>query len=78
MKDTLWLRNLLTDLGFAQVKPTPVFIDNRAAIIVLKEERITKKTKHLGVRIAFVRDQVSLKTLWICGLCHLRINLLTF
>ena len=50
---------LLGELGFAQKSATPLFADNASAIDIAKFETINRRTKHIGVRYHFIRQQVK-------------------
>jgi len=57
IKDVIWGRQLLTDLGLAQNIPTEVSSDNQAAIKLVQNPVYHKRTKHIGVRHHFIRDE---------------------
>ena len=59
-KKIIWFRQLLTELGFPQLDPTPVFEDNSSAItIATKWSGNSKRTKHFGIRIHFLLEQYN-------------------
>jgi hypothetical protein len=59
-KEIIWFRQLLTELGFPQLDPTPVFEDNSSAItIATKWSGNSKRTKHFGIRIHFLLEQYN-------------------
>ena len=57
-KEAMWLRLLLKEFG---VKATPMKIlcDNQGAIRNMENPIISARTKHVGIRFAFVRDRVE-------------------
>ena len=57
--EVIWLRNLLSDIGFPQNKPTTVFCDNNSAIHMANNDVIGPKTKHISIRHHFLRDMIS-------------------
>jgi hypothetical protein len=56
----LWLRRLLQQLGHRQDTPTVIYHDNLSAIQMLTTSNMTwKRTKHIFLRFAFIRDQLD-------------------
>ena len=55
-KEVVWARRLLTDLGFAQAKPTPLFSDNQSAIRLVQNPEFHKRTKHIDVVYHLIRE----------------------
>jgi hypothetical protein len=60
-KDVMWLRYLLAELGFKQIKPTTVNEDNTACISWATEITVTRKNRHLHVNYHYVRELVQQK-----------------
>ncbi|CAM9476035.1 unnamed protein product, partial [Heterosigma akashiwo] len=58
-KDVMWLRYLLAELGFKQIKPTTVNEDNTACISWATEITVTRKNRHLHVNYHYVRELVQ-------------------
>jgi hypothetical protein len=59
--ETLYLRNLLAELGAPQTTPTLIDQDNKSAIIMAEKGELgTKRTKHFTVRHYFVSEQLRL------------------
>jgi hypothetical protein len=66
VKELMWLRELLRELGFDQsATPTVIYEDNQAAIAMSKNQATTGRTKHIQTRLHFVRDQVESGTVAI-------------
>jgi hypothetical protein len=60
VKDVIWFRNLLTELGFPQTEPTVIFVDNASLITLASEYSGNhKRTKHFVVRLNFLIEQVT-------------------
>jgi hypothetical protein len=58
--ELLYLRNIMVELGFPQLKPSPIFQDNQSAIIMAhKGELGTKRTKHFTMRHYFIKEQLD-------------------
>ena len=49
-KTALYIRTLLTDLGFQQSSPTKPFIDNTGAVFLVDAQAPTKRTRHVDIR----------------------------
>ena len=59
-EETIYLRNLLKEMGFPQQQPTVIKQDNNSAIIMAKKGELgTKRTKHFNVRHYFVSDHIG-------------------
>lgn len=59
MREVLWIRQILGELGFNQVEATTVMEDNQGCIAISKNRRTDKRTKHIDLRFHFCRDQVE-------------------
>ena len=55
--EILWLRGLLSDLGFPQSSPTPLHADNTSAIRITENPIFHERTKHIEVDCHFIRDE---------------------
>ena len=49
-KTALYIRTLLTDLGFQQSNPTKLLIDNTGAVFMVDAQAPTKRTRHVDIR----------------------------
>ncbi|KAK9675902.1 hypothetical protein RND81_11G040000 [Saponaria officinalis] len=59
VRQVLWLRKLLTDLGCVQTEATEIYCDNRAANAMSKNPAFHARTKHIDVQHHFIRQLVS-------------------
>ena len=57
VRDTLWIRDLMTELHHPPSLPTPVWVDNSAAVQISKDPIVNSKTRHVAVNMHFVREQ---------------------
>lgn len=57
-QEALWLRSLLSELGYHQRDPTVLLEDNQGCIAMSLNSGNHKRTKHIDVRHHFIRDQV--------------------
>src|ERR1700731_553169 len=58
-KEAIWLRMLLTDLGFALSAATVLHADNQGCIALVKNPIAHSCTKHFDICHHFVREWVS-------------------
>lgn len=58
-REAIWLRQLLSELGFPQTEPTTILGDNAACLIVLTEGTQSTKLKHMKIKYHFVQDAVE-------------------
>ncbi|CAM9912552.1 unnamed protein product, partial [Heterosigma akashiwo] len=63
VKDIMWLRHLLVDLGCPQHDPTPVVEDNSACIDWANDLVVSKKNRHFHVSYHLAKEQVSIGTI---------------
>ncbi len=58
VKEAIWLRGLVMELGVPQGE-TVVYSDSQSAIHLTKNDTYHSKTKHISVRYHFIRDTVA-------------------
>eukprot|EP00959_Pyramimonas_sp_CCMP1952_P039385 824460-Pyramimonas_sp.AAC.1 len=58
-KEAVYLRALFAELGETQAVPTPVHVDNKAAIDLAYNPEHHARTKHIDRRHFFVREKVE-------------------
>ncbi|CAM9840381.1 unnamed protein product [Heterosigma akashiwo] len=63
VKDIMWLRSLLAELGCPQHDPTPVVEDNSACVEWANDLVVSKKNRHFHVSYHLAEEQVSLGTI---------------
>jgi hypothetical protein len=63
LKEVLWLKQLLAELGFGQSGPVTIFEDNAGCIKLSKNPIILSRSKHIDIRHHFIRDYVELGTI---------------
>ena len=49
--------------GFVQHEPTTLFEDNLSTIQIINNQGNNGRTKHIGLRLNFIREQVSAGTM---------------
>ena len=62
-REVVWLRQLLPDLGVAVTGSTPLYGDNRSAILVVGNQIFHERTKHFEIALHFVRSHNLAETL---------------
>lgn len=58
-KEALWLRRLLSELGYEQTTPTIIKEDNQGCIKLTKNPVFHARTKHFDIQHHFVREHVE-------------------
>jgi len=54
----MWYMNLLNELKF-KIKNIEINIDNKAAIYNAKNQSINPKTKHMDIRVHYIRELIK-------------------
>ena len=60
VREAIYLRNLLQEMGLAQVQATTIYEDNQPCIHLARNPTISGKTKHIAMRFNAVREQLEL------------------
>lgn len=60
-KEVLWLKGLVSDFDLKTPPSISIFSDNKSTIAMVENEKFSSRTKHIDVRLHFVRDLVYLK-----------------
>lgn len=55
----MWLRGLLQELGAKQLEPTVLHEDNQGAISLAKGSQVGQRSKHIDVRLHYIRERFS-------------------
>jgi len=61
VQDAIYLRQLMSDLGFEQSEPTTIYEDNQGCIALAENPVMHKRTKHIDVKHHFIREGVESK-----------------
>jgi hypothetical protein len=59
IRSIIYLRNLLQELGFKQINPTKLYVDNKSAIQICNTLKADSKVKHINIRIHYIREQIN-------------------
>ncbi len=60
-KESIWLRVLLADMGFAQTTATVIHADNQGAIALSHNPVGHSRAKHIDIRHHFIRERIQNK-----------------
>lgn len=55
-KEAIWLKQLLTDIGYNQSPQTILNVDNQGAIRLISNPELHHSTKHIDIRLKFIRE----------------------
>jgi hypothetical protein len=79
VKEALWIRTFLHDLGIIDIKETPIFSDNQGCLALAKNPVYHGRTKHIDVRHHFIRDNIEKGDIVVdyCQTDHMPADLLT-
>ncbi|KAE9035891.1 hypothetical protein PR003_g10095 [Phytophthora rubi] len=58
VKECVWIRRLLKDIGAEQVGDTVIYEDNQGAMALAKNVGYQARTKHIDIRYHFIREKV--------------------
>jgi hypothetical protein len=77
--EILWLRRIMTDLGFPQGVATPVYEDNRGVLLLAANPVHREKMKHVDICLHNLRDNVAngVVTLLACPTADMTADALT-
>ncbi|KAJ1300258.1 hypothetical protein OPQ81_005086 [Rhizoctonia solani] len=60
-RELIWIRSILSELGFLENGPTTVFTDNQSSMALAKNPSHHQNTKHIRVKYHFIREMIELK-----------------
>jgi hypothetical protein len=59
VEEAIWLRHLLQDPGYLQLKTTPIYEDNQACIKIASNDMVQSRTKQISIRYHFSRQAIK-------------------
>ena len=59
IKELLWLKQLLAEMGVSLTQPIKIFVDNQAAISLASHPSQHCRTKHIDIRHHFIREHIA-------------------
>ena len=63
VKSVKWVKNVLSELGFVQSIPTPIYCDNESTIRSTLNKGLVTKLKHMNLRYKWIKDEVKFATI---------------
>ena len=78
-QESIWLRQLLTELGNPPLGQTTIFEDNQSAIAMSGNPQFHGRAKHIDIKCHFVREQVNSGTVKLayCPTADMVVDMLT-
>jgi hypothetical protein len=73
-KEAIWMRSILSELGFPIEIPLVINVDNEGAIALAKNPVQHARTKHIDIRYHFIRERIANKEI---SLVHCPTNVMT-
>ena len=64
VKEAIWLKGLASEIGFDSEDVT-VFCDNQSALHLIKNPIFHERSKHIDIKLHFIRDIVSNKEVYV-------------
>jgi len=61
--EIMWMRYLFEELGYDMARPSPLLVDNKSAIQVLKHPEHQSTMKHMHRAYHWIREQVEQRTI---------------
>jgi intein-encoded DNA endonuclease-like protein len=61
IRETMWLRKLLEELGFPQKDATIIFSDSQGSLTLIKNLIHHKRIKHINIQHHFVKEMTNAK-----------------
>jgi hypothetical protein len=58
-RDVVWLRSLLSEMGFSQGISTKIYEDNQSCIKIAISTKQLPGTKHIDIRHHFIRQRIE-------------------
>ena len=58
-QELIWMRRLLSDIGYKIETPTTMYKDNQGAIEIAKNPRFHNRTKHIDIKFHFIRERIA-------------------
>ena len=56
VKDIVWMRQLLSDLGEEQLGATDLLCDNQGAVKLVHSNEYHRRTKHIDIKYRYVKE----------------------
>jgi hypothetical protein len=79
VREIIWIRKILGELGFSQDKPTILFEDNTSCIRMSKNPEFHQRTKHIDIKYYYCREKYLSKEIELvhCNTRDMQADILT-
>ena len=58
-KEIVYYRMILAFLGFEQLQPTKVYVDNKSAMDICKTIKLNHRVRHVNVKVHYIRELIN-------------------
>jgi hypothetical protein len=58
VRQSVWLRGFLLEIGFPQLKPTVIYVDNQSAKILVDQYRLGNNSSHMVMRLNYIHQEI--------------------
>ena len=62
-RQAAWLRSFSGEIGYPIHEPTPLCLDNQAAIFLTVNPAVERRTKHIDIRHHYIQEQYKNKVI---------------
>lgn len=59
LRELIWLRELLSEIGFEQNEPSLIYCDSQPAINLLCKPDFNRRTKHFNVMVQYLKEKIA-------------------
>lgn len=59
IKEAIWLQNILFDLKRSENKPTTIYEDNQSCIKLIKNQKVSNRSKHIDIKYFYIKDLIE-------------------
>jgi hypothetical protein len=61
VREVLWFRSFMCELGHSQRGPTSIFQDNLSCIKIAQDPSVSDRTKHIDIKHHFIRERIEME-----------------
>jgi hypothetical protein len=58
-REIVYYRMILTFLGYEQLEPTKIYVDNKSAMDICRTIKLSHKVRHVNVKVHYVRELIN-------------------
>jgi hypothetical protein len=67
-KAIMFVKNFLKEIDMPEVAPTPLYIDNESAKLIIENASSAKRTKHIDIKYFHIRELVEKGEIKLCSI----------